>query len=249
MESLATPCVLIAPRRRHVRRRLEAVVPLSLLARGSLSEGSSGVIFGIQNGGVEHMSGMRKILLIALYRDAAPHHEPNEKGNCRSDAAIPTAPLHSVARGLCNVSVHLLAQSYTMRGFLFQQVFGERMLRQPIACQSKLDCLSEFDRPARQLHLRTMHAPSCAGSSQRESPQRSRGLRAAWLTFFRLPRCASAGVCHPLLVWRRKSSDVTVWNSNRPRVCDNRCVKSQIQTRAATQPIAVGAPSHRSPLR
>ena len=76
MESLATPCVLIAPRRRHVRRRLEAVVPLSLLARGSLSEGSSGVIFGIQNGGVDRMSGMSSILHIALYRDVPSHHEP-----------------------------------------------------------------------------------------------------------------------------------------------------------------------------
>jgi len=30
------------------------------------------------------MSGMRDMLRIALDRDAPPHHEPNERGNCRS---------------------------------------------------------------------------------------------------------------------------------------------------------------------
>jgi hypothetical protein len=35
------------------------------------------------------MSGMSSMLRIALDRDASPHHEPNETGNCRSGRYYP----------------------------------------------------------------------------------------------------------------------------------------------------------------
>jgi len=46
-------------------------------------------ISGIQNGGVDRMSGMSSILGIPLYRDVPSHHEPNERGE-RPLGTLPT---------------------------------------------------------------------------------------------------------------------------------------------------------------
>src|SRR6476660_797382 len=57
----------------------------------------------IQNGGVRRMSAMRDMLRIALDRDAHRHHEPNERGNCRSGSYHPEMRLPfipSIARGV-----------------------------------------------------------------------------------------------------------------------------------------------------
>ena len=44
------------------------------------------------------MSGMSSMLRIALDRDAPPHHEPNERGNCRSGRYRPEKLLPFIPR-------------------------------------------------------------------------------------------------------------------------------------------------------
>jgi len=49
-----------------------AIVPYTEALCGRLYPGG----FGIQNGGVDRMSGMSGMLCIVLYRDVPSHHEP-----------------------------------------------------------------------------------------------------------------------------------------------------------------------------